>query len=163
LFDYTVEQAENPANEESQLRVLEIATAFDAFRAAPLFGSGIGSGLGTVVFNGTNLMFEPLHNYYLNVLAKAGFAGLALLVVVGFCALKLGRALHASASCDLEGALALCAITSLIWWGIFIALHPVYVTYHVAVLVGVFFGMALALQASIVPARRRNCKLWRPC
>ncbi len=150
LFDYTVEQMENPANEESQLRVLEVMTAFNAFRAAPLFGNGIGSGLGTVVFNGTTLMFEPLHNYYLNLLAKTGFAGLALLVLVGFCALKLGRALHASARCDLEGALALCAITSLIWWGIFIALHPVYVTYHVTVLVGVFFGMALALQ---VPAR----------
>jgi O-antigen ligase/polysaccharide polymerase Wzy-like membrane protein len=145
LVDYTVQQIENPANELQELRILEFYTAKDKFEQAPLFGQGLGSNFGTVVFNGQSLEFVQFHDYYLNLLTEAGAVGLIMLLFLAFHAAKLGIRMYGACRYDLQRAVVLCGLGSLFWWGIFFAFQPIYSSYHVTVIVGIFFGMALAL------------------
>lgn len=145
LVNYTAQQIADPANELQALRILEFSTAKDKFEQAPLFGQGLGSDFGTVVSNGEGLQFVQFHNYYLNLLAEAGLVGLIIMLVVAYRACRLGIRMYRVCRFDLQRGVVLCALGSLLWWGIFVAFQPIYSSYHVTVIVGIFFGMALAL------------------
>ena len=145
LFEYTAQQIDAPTDELQALRFLEFDTAAEKFRQAPVLGHGLGSGFGTVVFNGSDLQFVQFHNYYLNLLANAGLVGLLVLVLVVYCAAKFGIEMYKASAGNLQRAIVLCAMGSLLWWGIFVAFQPIYSSYHVTILVGTFFGMAQAL------------------
>jgi O-antigen ligase len=144
LIDYTVQQIENPANELQELRILEFSTAKEKFEQAPFFGQGLGSNFGTVVFNGENLEFLQFHDYYLNLLSETGLVGLLMLIFLVSRAAKLAIRMYRACVWDLQRAVVLCGLGSLLWWGIFFAFQPIYSSYHVTVIVGIFFGMALA-------------------
>lgn len=145
LFEYTAQQVDNPSDELQALRILEFDTAWEKFKQAPFLGHGLGSGFGTVVFNGSDLQFVQFHNYYLNLLANAGLVGLFMLLLVVYYAAKFGIKMYKTSVGDFQRAVVLCAVACLLWWGIFVAFQPIYSSYHVTVLVGTFFGMAQAL------------------
>lgn len=157
LIDYTVQQVDAPTDELQQLRILEYFTAAEKFKEAPLLGHGLGSGFGTVVFNGSYLQFVQFHNYYLNLLSNAGLAGMALLAIVAARAARYGVKMYRACSVDFNRAVVVCAIASLLWWGIFIAFQPVYSSYHVTVLVGTLFGMSHALTSRSRPPGIAPC------
>lgn len=156
LIDYTVQQIENPANELQELRILEFSTAKEKFEQAPLFGQGLGSNFGTVVFNGENLEFLQFHDYYLNLLTEAGLIGFIALLLLVSRAAKLAVRMYRASYCDLQRAVVLCGLGSLLWWGIFFAFQPIYSSYHVTVIVGIFFGMALAFTCKLRSSRPPN-------
>ena len=147
LFQYTQQQIEDPSNELAELRFLEIGTAVAKFSEAPILGHGLGSDFGTQVWNGSFIEFVQFHNYYLNLLANAGLAGLIALLLVAYKSFRFGTALIRAARDPVAKAISICAIATLVWWAIFVTFQPIYSTYHVTVLIGLFFGMALALQA----------------
>jgi hypothetical protein len=146
LIDYTAQQMNDPQTEVAQTRILEMGTVIGAFADHPIVGVGIGDGIGTQLFNGYRVIFEPIHNYYLNILAKAGSVGIIMLAWVGLASLKLAISLERAARTEMQHALAVCALVALVWWAIFIAFHPIYLAYHIPVLVGLFLGMALSLR-----------------
>jgi hypothetical protein len=145
LVNYTVQQAISPKDELQALRFLELYTAAEKFEQAPLLGHGLGSGFGTVVFNGSELQFVQFHNYYLNLLSNAGLVGVFMLLVVVWNAMRFVLRLYSASRIDIERAIVICAGASLLWWGIFVAFQPIYSSYHVTVLIGALFGMAQSL------------------
>jgi O-antigen ligase len=153
LFKYTQEQIEDPRDELAELRILEMGTAATKFSEAPILGHGLGSGFGTQVWNGSFFEFVQFHNYYLNLLANAGLAGLIALLLMAYKSFRFSTALLRAATVPVTKAISICAIATLIWWAIFVAFQPIYSTYHVTVLIGLFFGMALALQAPAAEAQ----------
>ncbi len=156
LVDYTAQQIEDPRDELSALRILEVYTAAEKFEQAPLLGHGLGSGFGTEVSDGRGPLFVVIHNYYLNFLANGGLVGVCLLGWVAYRAAKLGFALYGRARSEIARAISLCALGSLLWWSVFVAFEPIYSSYHVTLLVGSFYGMAVQL---VICDKRRSALL----
>lgn len=144
-FTYTQQQLFDPRDSRQDLRLLEIATATDAFRTAPLFGHGLGSDLGTLVSDSTSVQFASIHNYYLNLLANAGLAGLLLFVLL---AARVGiglRWLARSAQNSMQRCYLAAATVGLIWYGVLVCFHPIFSAYHIPSLLGFYMGVAVSL------------------
>jgi len=147
---------ERPAEEKSAedvtigaLRILEFNVALTQFRTAPLFGHGLGSGIGTDVIKfGGGHAFIRLHNSYLNLLTNAGLVGVGLLLIV---LLNLRKYLISSlrlGDTEVQALFSLGAGT-LAWYGIFMAFQPIYVSYHLPVIIGTFWGVATRLSKRV--------------
>lgn len=152
FVSHTIQQVSDQGNELAELRVLEVYSSLEKFREAPLFGHGLGSEFGTVIDTGSELQFITLHNYYLNWMATTGVVGMILFGWMIYAASRLSVALVRGSKTDLSRALSLCAMGSLLWWGIFMAFNAIYSAYHVTVIIGSAYGLAVAL---VVPHERQ--------
>jgi hypothetical protein len=147
----TIEQVTGQGDEYGQLRILEIYSSVEKFKEAPLLGHGLGSELGSEVDYGSDLIFVTLHNYYLNWMATTGLLGLTLFAWMIYRVSKFSLALVRISRTDLSKGISLCAMGSLLWWGIFMAFMAIYSAYHVTVIIGAAYGMAVALVAPHTP------------
>jgi len=145
LVNYTIEQVTDTGNERDELRILEVDTAVEKFKQAPLLGHGLGSRFGTVVDDGSGPELITLHNYYLGLMTNTGLLGLVFFAWVISRAIKVSLALVRTSRSDFDKTLSLCAVGSLAWWGIFMAFMAIHSAYHVTVLIGGAYGMATAL------------------
>ncbi|MFZ0338969.1 MAG: O-antigen ligase family protein [Terracidiphilus sp.] len=159
LIQHTIEQVSNSDNDEGRLRFLEYRTALDKFTDAPLIGNGVGSNFRTAVFNGYKVKFAVIHNFYLNLLADGGALGIVLFCAVVIPAVKLSVTTARSATSRLEQALAMCAMTALVWWGILISMHPIYSAYHLTVVIGALYGVMLAVRRAASAQAARSDRL----
>lgn len=145
FVSHTIEQVTDEGNDYAELRILEIYTTGEKFKEAPLLGHGLGSQFGTVIDTGSELTFAVLHNYYLNWMATTGLLGLLLFAWMIYRVSKFSVALVHGSTTDFSRALSLCAMGSLLWWGVFMAFMAIYSAYHVTVIIGAAYGMAVAL------------------
>lgn len=144
LVGYTEQQVLDPRNSLQAVRFLEYVTTKNALASSALFGHGLGSGLGTVVSDGISLQFIPIHNYFLNLLANAGLvgAGLLLYLTVRLAKTLFERLKHARYTFDL--GLVLSSIVAVLWYAVFSAFHPVYSSYHLPALLGIYVGITIS-------------------
>lgn len=149
LIDYTQQQVFDPRNSLQMVRLLEYGTAKTALLSSPLFGHGLGRGLGTVVSNGFSLDFVPIHNYFLNLLATAGLVGAVLLLYLAVQVAKTLLARYRSASDPFDRGFILSSMAGMVWYAIFISFHPVYSAYHIPALLGIYVGAAVSFTGGI--------------
>ncbi len=125
------------------LRIREFYTTFGKFKSAPIFGHGLGSTFGTELSyeDTTELTFIQIHNSYLNLLANAGLVGIGLLF---FVILRVRRLLLRGLQIVDPDVRAIFSIAAgmLAWYGIFMGFQPIYVSYHLPVLIGIIWGFA---------------------
>jgi hypothetical protein len=152
LIQHTIEQVNDPDNDEGRLRFLEYQTALNRFIDAPIVGNGVGSNFRTAVFNGYSVQFAVIHNFYLNLLANEGALGMLLFVSVIVIAIRMGMAVARSAMSRVEYALATCAMIAMLWWGILLFMHPIYSAYHLTVAIGALYGAMLTVRRGTYPA-----------
>lgn len=154
--DYTRQQVFDPQNSMQMLRLLEIGTAWRAFETSPIFGHGLGSGIGTAIANPRSTIdFTTIHNYYLNLAANAGLVGLGLLAFLGLRIAKSVRSLIKSARSDVERIFVLASVVGLFWYAVLMAFEPFYSTYHIAGLLGILWGVAVSMLGSRI--RQEPC------
>lgn len=145
IFDYTEQQAFDPQNSLQALRILELSTVSDAFRSAPIFRHGLGSGFGTMVSAGGSEEFVIFHNFYFNLLADAGLVGVILLFLLAEKVIRLLLSLYASAESPLTRGLLLISVVGLLWQAIYSGFEPILLAYHIPILLGVYLGCAVSL------------------
>lgn len=143
LIEYTIEQFTSSDNSLQALRRVEWLTAWEGFESSPLFGHGLGSMLSTAVFEGKNLQFVYIHNYFLNVIASSGILGVLFLLVLSSRALRMLHSAWKMSSSEMTEVMTLCSGTAYIWFGLVMVFHPFY-TYHVPVVLGTYFGLTYA-------------------
>lgn len=138
---YTEEQMFSPASSLQQLRFLEYGTAWNAFSPSPVFGSGVGSTLGTWVSDSQgDKNWILIHNYWLNLGTETGIVGVILLFLAARSAASFVRRRRQSSPSFIF------AVTMSSWYICFLFFHPIYSAYHIPAFIGVCFGLLAAME-----------------
>ncbi|HEX2775341.1 MAG TPA: O-antigen ligase family protein [Candidatus Acidoferrales bacterium] len=145
MIDYTRQQLFDPQNSLQQLRLLELVTVKNAFVSAPLVGLGLGSGVGTDVFGGTGTEYVPIHDYFLGLLANSGLVGFGLLTYLVYQTFRRLLFIHRTSQSSFERSWVTFSVVSMVWYGIFVAFHPVFSAYHIPALLGVYVGVTISM------------------